>query len=61
MAGVVNMPKAYWRGHEIVEIDYKNHSGWCEVIFKMDDFRSPITGTGRYRVLMDDIEIREEK
>ena len=53
------MFKAFWKGWEIFEIDYHSRSGWCEIIFKMSDFESPITGTGRYRVLMDDIEIRE--
>ena len=49
------MAKAFWKGKEIFEIDY--HSGWCEIVFWDDN--SPITGTGRYRVLMEDIEIRE--
>lgn len=53
--------KAYWHGYEIYEIDYHSHSGWCEILFCMNDFESPLTGTGRYRVLMDDIEIQEEK
>lgn len=52
------MPKAYWRGHKILEIDYK--AGLCEIIFEMDAYRSPITGTGRYRVTPENIEIREE-
>ena len=51
------MTKAFWRGKEIFEIDYHSHSGWCEIIFWDDN--SPITGTGRYRVPMEDIEIRE--
>ena len=58
--GMVNkgdeMTKAFWKGREITDIDY--HNGWCEIIFKMSDFESPITGTGRYRVAMEDIEIR---
>lgn len=48
------MIKAFWKGYEIYEIDYK-HNGWCEILFKMNDFESPITGTGRYRVLVEDI------
>ena len=54
------MVKAFYKNQEILEIDYKSHSGWCEIIFKMDGYHSPITETGRYRVLLDDIEIREE-
>ena len=53
--------KAYWHGYEIYEIDYHSHSGWCEILFVMNGYASPITGTGRYRVLMEDIEIREEE
>lgn len=50
--------KAYWSGYEIFEIDY--HEGWCEILFGMPDFESPITGTGRYRVRPDDIVIEVE-
>ena len=53
------MAKAYWKNYEILEIDYRDHSGWVEVILKMNGFESPLTGTGRVRVLMDDIEIRD--
>ena len=53
--------KAYWNGYEIYEIDYKDHSGWCEVLFWMNGYESPITGTGRARVLMEDVVIEEEK
>ena len=52
-------PKAYFQGWEIFEIDYHSHTGWCEIIFKMDDYHSPWTGTGRRRVALEDIEIRE--
>ena len=52
------MAKAFWRGKEIFEFDYHSQSGWCEIVF-WDD-HSPITGTGRYRVPMEDIEIRED-
>ena len=51
------MIKAYWNGHEIYDIEF--HHGWCEILFKMNDFESPITGTGRYRVRTEDIELRE--
>ena len=51
--------KAYWHGYEIFEIDYKSHTGWAEIHFKTNGFESPITGNGRYRVLLEDIEIRE--
>lgn len=55
------MTKAYWNGHEIYDIEFRD--GWVEVAFWMDDFESPLTGTGRRRVRMEDIEIRnvEEK
>ena len=52
--------KAFWKGYEIFEIDYKDHSGWCEILFKMNNFESPITGTRRYRVRMEDIVLEEE-
>ena len=51
------MVEAYWHGWRIYEIDYQN--GWCDILFEMNDFESPITGTGRCRVLMEDIELRE--
>ena len=51
------MVKAFWKGHEIYDIEYR--AGWCEILFKMNDFESPITGTGRYRVLPEDIELKE--
>ena len=54
------MLKAYWQGYEIIEIDYKSHSGWCDIVFMMDDYSSPITGTGRRYVRMDEIVIEEE-
>ena len=53
------MVKAFWHGHEITEIDF--YHGWCDIVFKMDDFRSPLTGTGRYRVCPEDIVLKEEK
>lgn len=51
------MVKATWHGFEILDIDF--HAGWCEIIFKMSDFESPLTGTGRHRVLMEDIVLEE--
>lgn len=51
------MVKATWRGHEIYDIEF--HQGWCDILFKMSDFESPITGTGRYRVLPEDIILEE--
>lgn len=53
------MPKAYWNGYEIFDLDY--HEGWVEILFWMNDFESPITGTGRWRVRPEDIVIEEEK
>lgn len=53
------MTKAFWKDKEIYEIDYHNHDGWCEILFKTNGFESPFTGTGRYRVRLEDIEIRE--
>jgi hypothetical protein len=50
------MPKAYWNGHEIYDLEFR--AGWVEVAFWMDDFESPLTGTGTRRVRMEDIEIR---
>lgn len=50
------MPKAYWNGHEIFDIEF--HQDWCEIAFWMSDFESPLTGTGTRRVRMEDIEIR---
>ena len=47
--------KAYWNGYEIYDIEY--HEGWCEILFLMNGFESPITGTGRYRVRPEDIVI----
>lgn len=52
------MPKAYWKGYEIFDLEY--HAGWVEIAIRMNDYESPLTGTGRVRVRMEDIEIREE-
>jgi len=54
----IEMTKAFWKDKEIFEIDYHSHSGWCEILFW--DNNSPITGTGRYRVRLEDIEIRRQ-
>ena len=51
------MIKAFWRGYEIYDIEF--HQGWCEILFVMNDFESPITGTGRYRVRTEDIVLEE--
>jgi len=53
------MIKAFWNGHEIYDINYEN--GWCEILFKTNNYESPITGTGRYRVSMEDIVLMEVK
>ena len=53
------MIKAYWKGHEIYDIEF--HNDWCEILFKMSSFESPITETGRCRVLMEDIILVEEE
>ena len=50
------MPKAYWNGYEIYDLEFR--AGWVEVAFWMNDFESPLTGTGTRRVRMEDIEIR---
>ena len=50
------MFKAYWNGYEVIDIDF--YHGWCEIRFWMGDFKSPLTGTGRYRVRPEDIEIK---
>ena len=50
--------KAYWRGYEIFEMEY--HNGWSDIIFWVNSYESPITGTGRRRVWNDEIEIREK-
>lgn len=47
--------KAYWNGYEIYEIDY--HQDWCLILFWMNDFESPITGTGAWRVRPEDVVI----
>lgn len=47
--------KAYWRGFEIFDIDF--HYGWCDIVFWMDHYKSPLTGTGRFRVRPEDIEL----
>lgn len=49
------MIKAFWNGYEIYDIDF--HHGWCEILFCKNN--SPITGTGRYRVRIDEIELKE--
>lgn len=51
------MIKAYWNGYEIFDIEFRQD--WCEIAFWMNDFESPITGTGRYRVRTEDIELKE--
>lgn len=48
--------KAYWRGFEIIDLDI--HEGWCDIIFKMSDYQSPLTGTGRFRARWDEIEVK---
>ena len=53
------MVKATWHGHEIYDLEFR--AGWVEVAFWMDDFESPLTGTGMRRVRMEDIEIRNEE
>lgn len=51
------MPKAYWRGHPVFQIErYEN--GWAKISFY--DETSPITGTGCCYVREDDIVIEEE-
>jgi len=55
------MPKAYWKGFEIYQVEYKKPEGWCTISFKMGDYLSPITGTGCQRVWPEDIEIRWEE
>ena len=52
------MVKAFWRDYEIFDIDYRN--GWCEILFWMNGYESPITGTGRRRVLPEDIVLEEK-
>ena len=52
------MPKAYWNGYEIYDIEY--HEGWCVILFWMNNYESPITGTGRYRVRPEDIGVEAE-
>ena len=47
------MVKAFYKGYEIKEIDYKDHTGWVEINFGTNDF------TGKCRVLTEDIELRE--
>ena len=47
--------KAFWRGYEIYEIDFRDHSGWRDICFWMSDYESPITGTGRCLVRMEEI------
>lgn len=49
--------KAFWNGYEIYELEY--HDGWSDILFWMNSFESPITGTGRYRVWNEDIVIME--
>lgn len=49
------MFRAFWHGYEIYDIEYR--AGWCEILFR--NAASPITGTGRCRVLMEDIELRK--
>ena len=48
---------AYYRGYEIFWVEYDD-AGWCEILFYMPPFESPITGTGRYRVWPEDIELK---
>ena len=50
------MFKAYWNGYEVIDIDF--YHGWCEIRFWMGEYKSPLTGTGRYRVRPEDIEIK---
>lgn len=45
--------KAYWNGYEIYDLEFC--AGWVEINFWMSDYESPITGTGRRRVRMEDI------
>ena len=47
------MPKAYWNGHEIYDLEFR--AGWVEVAFRMNDFESPLTGTGACYVQTDEI------
>ena len=54
------MIKAFWKGYEIFWVEYTD-SGACDILFKMPEFESPITGTGRHLVRMEEIELREEK
>ena len=50
--------KAYWSGYEIYDIEF--HEDWCEILFWMDDYASPLTGTGCKRVRPEDIVIEVE-
>lgn len=47
------MVKAFFKGFQITEIDYEDHSGWVKVNFGINDI------TGKCRVRMEDIELRE--
>ncbi len=53
------MSKASWRGYEIYEV-VETCAGWAQILFKMNGFESPITGTGRRWVPMNEIVVEEE-
>lgn len=52
------MTKATWCGYEIYMM-YNFHKDWCEIGFWMSDYESPITGTGRRKVRLDEIVVEE--
>ena len=50
------MAKATWRGHEIYMIgDFRN--GWAKILFTMDWYHSPLTGTGAAWVPLSEIVV----
>jgi len=51
------MVKAFWNGYEIIEIEY--HTDCVDIVFQMDYYHSPLTGTGRRLVRMEDIVLEE--
>ena len=52
------MPKATWKGHPVYEIG-ETCGGWVKIAFKMNDYTSPITGTGACWVPMDEVILEE--
>lgn len=53
------MNRAYWRGYKIIEIAFRQNC--ADIVFLMSDWESPITGTGRQLVALDEIVIEEEE